>query len=41
MLYSNKKYDISELILNEIVRERKLKINKEKREKKSVLSKEK
>ena len=41
MLYSNKKYDISELILNEIVRERKLKINKEKREQKSVLSKEK
>ncbi len=34
MLYSNKKYDISELILNDIVRERKLKANKEKRAKK-------
>jgi len=41
MLYSNKKYDISELILNEIVRERKIKINEEKRKQKSVLSKEK
>ena len=30
LLYSNKKYDISELILNEIVRDRKLKINQEK-----------
>ncbi len=40
MLYSNKKYDISELILNEIVRERKIKINEEKRKQKSVLSKE-
>lgn len=41
MLYSNKKYDISELVLNEIVRERKIKINEEKRKQKSVLSKEK
>ena len=41
MLYSNKKYDISDFILNEIVRERKIKINEEKRQKKSVLSKEK
>ena len=41
MLYSNKKYDISDFVLNEIVRERKIKINEEKRQKKSVLSKEK
>jgi Skp family chaperone for outer membrane proteins len=34
MLYSNKKYDISDLVLNEIVRERKIKINKEKKAKK-------
>merc|ERR1712194_336459 len=34
MLYSNKKYDISELVLNDIVRERKLEENKEKRAKK-------
>mgnify|MGYP001010509243 CR=1 FL=1 len=31
MLYSNKKYDISDFVLNEIVRERKIKINEEKR----------
>lgn len=31
MLYSNKKYDISELVLNEIVRDRKRRINEEKR----------
>ena len=31
MLYSNKKHDISELILNDIVRERKIKEKKEKR----------
>ena len=31
MLYSNKKYDISELVLNDIVRDRKLKENKAKR----------
>lgn len=41
LLYSNKKYDISDFVLNEIVRERKIKINEEKRQKKSVLSKEK
>ena len=41
MLYSNKKYDISEFILNEIVRERKIKVNEEKRQQKSALSKEK
>ena len=41
MLYSNKKYDISELILNEIVRERKIKANEEKRKQKSASSKEK
>lgn len=40
MLYSNKKYDISELILNEIVRERKIKANEEKRKQKSASSKE-
>ena len=40
MLYSNKKYDISELVLNEIVRDRKLKSIKEKREKKKAPSKE-
>ena len=40
LLYSNKKYDISELVLNEIVRERKLKSIKEKREKKKAPSKE-
>ena len=34
MLYSNKKYDISDLVLNEIVRERKIKVNKEKKAKK-------
>ena len=34
MLYSNKKYDISDLVLNEIVRERKIKLNKEKKAKK-------
>lgn len=34
MLYSNKKHDISELVLNSIVRERKIKTNKEKRAKK-------
>ncbi len=34
MLYSNKKHDISELVLNSIVRERKLKTNNEKRAKK-------
>jgi Skp family chaperone for outer membrane proteins len=31
MLYSNKKYDISDLVLNQIVRERKIKLNKEKK----------
>ena len=31
MLYSNKKHDISELVLNDIVRERKIKEKKEKR----------
>ncbi|CAI8370424.1 MAG: Uncharacterised protein [Flavobacterium sp. SCGC AAA160-P02] len=36
MLYSNKKYDISELVLNDIVRDRKLKENEEKRAKKKV-----
>ena len=41
MLYSNKKYDISEFILNEIVRERKIKANEEKRRQKSASSKEK
>tara|TARA_R110001632_G_scaffold114733_1_gene226122 strand:- start:2847 stop:3638 length:792 start_codon:yes stop_codon:yes gene_type:complete len=35
MLYSNKKYDISELVLNDIVRDRKLKDNKAKRAEKS------
>ena len=40
MLYSNKKYDISEFILNEIVRERKIKANEEKRKQKSASSKE-
>lgn len=40
MLYTNKKYDISELILNEIVRERKIKANEEKRKQKSASSKE-
>lgn len=40
MLYSNKKYDISELILNEIVRERKIKANEEKRKQKSASGKE-
>jgi len=34
MLYSNKKYDISDLVLNQIVRERKIKVNKEKKAKK-------
>ena len=34
MLYSNKKYDISDLVLNQIVRERKIKLNKEKKAKK-------
>jgi len=34
MLYSNKKYDISDLVLNEIVKERKIKVNKEKKAKK-------
>ena len=34
MLYSNKKYDISDLVFNEIVRERKIKVNKEKKAKK-------
>ena len=34
MLYSNKKYDISDLVLNKIVRERKIKLNKEKKAKK-------
>ncbi len=32
MLYSNKKYDVSELVLNKIVKGRKLKENKEKKE---------
>jgi len=40
MLYSNKKYDISELILNDIIRDRKLKENKEKRAKKVAPKKE-
>tara|TARA_B100000795_G_scaffold260153_1_gene235735 strand:+ start:249 stop:1031 length:783 start_codon:yes stop_codon:yes gene_type:complete len=40
MLYSNKKYDISELVLNEIVRERKLKSNEEKKAKKSAPKRE-
>lgn len=40
MLYSNKKYDISELVLNEIVRERKIEANKEKRAKKRTPNKE-
>ena len=40
MLYSNKKYDISELVLNDIVRERKLEENKEKRAKKRTPNKE-
>ena len=40
MLYSNKKYDISELVLNDIVRERKLEENKEKRAKKRAPNKE-
>tara|TARA_B110000003_G_scaffold111447_1_gene114087 strand:- start:29439 stop:30230 length:792 start_codon:yes stop_codon:yes gene_type:complete len=40
MLYSNKKYDISELVLNEIVRDRKLEINKEKRANKRAPNKE-
>ena len=31
MLYSNNKYDISDFVLNEIVRERKIKLNKEKK----------
>jgi Skp family chaperone for outer membrane proteins len=35
MLYSNKKYDISELVLNDIVRDRKLKDNKAKRAERS------
>ena len=34
MLYSNNKYDISDFVLNEIVRERKIKLNKEKKAKK-------
>jgi len=34
MLYSNKKYDISNLVLKKIVRERKIKLNKEKKAKK-------
>ena len=34
MLYSNKKYDISDLVLNQIVRERKIKVSKEKKAKK-------
>jgi len=34
MLYSNKKYDISDLVLNQIIRERKIKLNKEKKAKK-------
>ena len=34
MLYSNKKYDISDLVLNQSVRERKIKVNKEKKAKK-------
>lgn len=32
MLYSNKKYDISDLVLQSITRDRKIKLNKEKRE---------
>jgi len=40
MLYSNKKYDISKLVLNDIVRDRKLKENKAKRAKKTAPNKE-
>ncbi len=36
MLYSNKKHDISELVLKSIVRDRKIKTNKEKRAKKAA-----
>jgi len=39
MLYSNKKYDISDLVLNQIVRERKIKVNKEKKAKKRAQKK--
>ena len=39
MLYSNKKYDISDLVLNQIVRERKIKVNKEKKAKKRATKK--
>ena len=40
MLYSNNKYDISDFVLNEIVRERKIKLNKEKKAKKRAPKKE-
>jgi len=40
MLYSNKKYDISDLVLNDIVRDRKIKQNKARREEKSEPNKE-
>ena len=40
MLYSNNKYDISDLVLNEIVRERKIKLNNEKKAKKRSSKKE-
>lgn len=39
MLYSNKKYDISDLVLNDIVRDRKLKENEEKRAERKVPNK--
>jgi len=40
MLYSNNKYDISDFVLNEIVRERKIKLNKEKKAKKRAPKKD-
>ena len=38
MLYSNKKYDISELVLNSIVKERKIKENKKKLEQEAIVN---